>query len=88
MVSTLTTLSSSQPTLLFFFSFLLIVLIVRICGVEYAMTSEDSILLSLLVLETRSQTRAQAGQDLTEILSQLLLSAGITGVRRHSWQRL
>lgn len=78
-------MSSSQPTLLLL---LFIVLIVHICGVEYGMTSEDSIFFSTLFLEIRSQTIAQAGQDLSAILSQLLLSAGMTGVRRHTWQRI
>lgn len=50
------------------------------------MTSEDSIFFSALFLETRSQTIAQAGQDLSAILSQLLLNAGMTGARRHAWQ--
>lgn len=85
LVSTVTTMSSSQPTLLLL---LFIVLIVHICGVEYVMTSEDSIFFSTLFSEIRSQTIAQAGQDLSVILSQLLLSAGMTGARRHTWQHI
>lgn len=70
------------------FFFLFIILIVHICGVEYVMASEDSNLLSILCFESRPQAIAQAGQDLTAILSQLLLNAGITGVRRHTWQHI